>query len=282
MRNRLAVTILIALLVLLALALTGCERDRPVPTPKSTTSPGGGTPVAPSTSSSDMTQVALPTGSGSAGGGQTTATTPVPLGTSGNPTAQPVATSTTPAQGGTSGTSGGGTAGSSGTANVYIVVAGDTLNGIARKLGLSAQAILAANPDITNPDTLQVGQQINVPSAEAESTSATGQSPAIVYVVQQGDTLSSIAQRFGVSVNQLLQLNDISDPDEIYVGQKLLIPTTTTAPAQTQGKTTYVVQKGDTLNSIAVRYGVTAAQLQEANNISDPNTISPGQVLVIP
>jgi LysM repeat protein len=288
MRNRLALTTLIALLVLLTLALTGCERDRPVPTPQGTTSPAEGTVAAPATPVGDMTQVALPTVSTSEGG-QTTAATPVPIGAA-SATPPPVATNVTTTQGGTGGTSGEtGASGSSGTSsatgNVYITVAGDTLNEIARKLGVTTQALLAANPSITNPDNLKVGQQINIPSAQAGSTGSTGstgQGPSTVYVVQQGDTLSSIAQRFGVSRSQLQQLNDITNPDQIYVGQQLLMPATTTAPAQSEGGTTYVVQRGDTLNSIAVRHGVTVAQMQKANNISDPDKIYPGQVLVIP
>lgn len=98
------------------------------------------------------------------------------------------------------------------------------------------------------------------------------------YVVQRGDTLSSIAMRFGTSVQTLANLNDIQNPNLIYVGQTLTIPGVNTT---TREEITYVVRPGDTLSEIALRYGVSVSQLAGINNIQNPNLIYPGQVLRI-
>ena len=105
--------------------------------------------------------------------------------------------------------------------------------------------------------------------------------------VSQGDTLGSIAQRFGVSVVELQELNEISDPNQIFVGQELQIPASGSGSEETETETTtqdktYVVQQGETLFKIALRFGITLEALEEANNITDPDKVYPGQVLKIP
>ena len=113
------------------------------------------------------------------------------------------------------------------------------------------------------------------------------------YVVRSGDTLYSIAQRYGVTVAALQAANNLTDPNVIWVGQRLVIPSSqpeaapapaaapATAPATTAAGA-YVVQSGDTLYSIARRYGVTVAALQAANSLANPNRIWAGQHLVVP
>ncbi|WP_119069934.1 LysM peptidoglycan-binding domain-containing protein [Aggregatilinea lenta] len=101
------------------------------------------------------------------------------------------------------------------------------------------------------------------------------------YVVQWGDTLYSIAQRFGVTQAALAQANNIAATSWVYAGQVLVIPGVGTTPPPVSG-TTYVVQRGDYLVSIAARYGLIWWQLAQANNIQPPYVIYPGQTLVIP
>ena len=99
------------------------------------------------------------------------------------------------------------------------------------------------------------------------------------HVVQPGETLSAIAVRYGVTLNALMQYNNITDPNRIYWGEVLVIPPTggTTGTVRT-----YVVQRGDQLRYIAARYDTTWQALAEANNLANPNWIYAGQVLVIP
>lgn len=110
-------------------------------------------------------------------------------------------------------------------------------------------------------------------------TAVSADSPA-TYIVSWGDTLFSIATRYGTTVNALMQANGIRNADFIYVGQRLLIPGAT-APNQPSTVATYAVQSGDTLFSIALRYGMTVGALMQANGLYN-YWIFVGQVLKIP
>lgn len=131
---------------------------------------------------------------------------------------------------------------------------------------------------------------------------ASAQGSTVTHVVQPGENLFRISLRYGVSVQDIVVANNITNPNVIYVGQVLIIPVRgTTPPTQpppvnptpnppvnpptqpppTTG-TTYTVQRGDTLSAIARRFGVTVQAIASANNISNPNLIYVGQVLQIP
>jgi LysM repeat protein len=118
------------------------------------------------------------------------------------------------------------------------------------------------------------------------STSPVAGSPAIqgstVHVVQWGETLSIIAGRYGVTVNAIVSANSLRNPDYIYAGQTLVIPTGSAAPASWGPTTTYVVQRGDTLGAITARHGTTVNELVSLNSLMNPNLIYVGQVLEIP
>jgi len=272
MRNRIGLFVLLALLVSVSLILVGCERDRPVSTPVPTvTGATGASRSSQTVQPGSSTALPASTVQGSAAGGQAELLTPVPL-SGQNVTPAPTAAGTPNAQGETQ-------------AEVYVVQAGDTLSAIARRYGLSNAEILDANPDISDPNSLEVGQELTIPgvsgSSETGGDTTGGEGATREYVVQVGDSIASIGARFGVSGDEIEKLNSITDPNEIYVGQTLLIPSSAATP-EPGGAETYVVQAGDTLGKIAVRYGVTVEQLQEANGIDDPDSITLGQVLTIP
>jgi LysM repeat protein len=105
----------------------------------------------------------------------------------------------------------------------------------------------------------------------------------IIYTVKSGDSLSTIARTYGTTTAILAQANNITNVSRIYVGQKLRIPGVS-APAGTATTTgrVYVVQAGDSLSKIAVKYGVTVSAIMKANNISNANLIRVGQKLTIP
>ena len=96
----------------------------------------------------------------------------------------------------------------------------------------------------------------------------------ITYTVRPGNTLYAIAQFFGTSVKALAEANGITAPYTIYPGQELVIPIGAgTAPRY------YVVRPGDTLVSIADRYGLELEDLLNLNRLENPNIIYPGQIL---
>lgn len=100
-----------------------------------------------------------------------------------------------------------------------------------------------------------------------------------IYVVQAGDTLYSIARRYGVTVAAITAANGIVNPNHIYVGQRLVIPTGGGPPT---GGTVHIVQPGETLMRIALRYGVSVWAIARANNLPNINYIYVGQRLIIP
>jgi LysM repeat protein len=102
------------------------------------------------------------------------------------------------------------------------------------------------------------------------------------HLVQRGETLAQIAYRYGTTVQALAALNNLHNPNVIYVGQCLLIPGGTTPPPSTGCTITYVVQRGEYLKQIAARYGVDWQVLAQINGLSNPNLIYPGQRLTIP
>ena len=98
----------------------------------------------------------------------------------------------------------------------------------------------------------------------------------IVYTVVKGDTLSGIASKYGTTYQRLAEYNGISNPNLIYIGQKIKIPT---SGNQSSSVTYYTVQSGDNLTKIANKYGTTVNQLVSWNGISNPNLIYAGQKL---
>lgn len=124
----------------------------------------------------------------------------------------------------------------------------------------------------------------------ASVTFGVASSTASAYVVRPGDTLTQIARRLGTTPQALAATNGLTDPNELSVGQVLQTPGLAspndpgvqTASANAVASMSYTVRSGDTLTGIARRFGVTAAALQSANGISNPNLLSIGQVLQIP
>ncbi len=105
------------------------------------------------------------------------------------------------------------------------------------------------------------------------------------YVIQPGDTLGALAARYGTTVQELAALNGIQNPDLIYAGATLRLPSRGQAPAaqaeQPQGSS-YLIKPGDTLGAIAARVGTTVQAIASANGISNPNMIIAGNRLILP
>jgi len=97
--------------------------------------------------------------------------------------------------------------------NIYTVQRGDTLTALARRFGVSVQALAQEN-NISNTSHITVGQHLCIPNAGPAPTPGH-------YTVQRGDTLTAIARRFGTTVRALQQINHLGNANQIYVGQVL-------------------------------------------------------------
>ena len=189
------------------------------------------------------------------------------------------------------------------TVKTYTVKSGDTLSGIANQFGMNYVQLAQIN-HIKNVNRIYVGQTLQL---QAQANNATVSQPVhnnttnnakpaptpapatnnAAYTVKSGDTLSGIASRFGVSYEQLAQLNNIANPNLIYVGQVLRVNgqaaprynNYSRSSATTSVRGGYTVRSGDTLSGIAAQYGLNWHTLAQRNNLQSPYTIYVGQKL---
>ena len=156
--------------------------------------------------------------------------------------------------------------------NIYVVQKGDTLYSIANKLNVTVAELKVANNLTSN--LLNIGQQLIIPTTIPPNQFEN----YVTYEVQKGDSLYSIARQFNTTVNDLINFNQLSSTN-LSIGQKLLIPVTTTVPETTTKY--YEVQRGDTLYSIANKFNVTVDDIIKANNLSS-TVLQIGNTVIIP
>ena len=180
----------------------------------------------------------------------------------------------------------------------HVVKRGETLARIARNYGVTIDDIKALN-DIEN-DVVQRGQLIMIPvldkknqavaeaTAEpkhAEKAETPSQAQPTTYKVRKGDTLGKIADRFGTTIDAIMQANDMKDT-EIMVGETIKITGSgnggsSKRKSSSGSTTTYKVRSGDTLGAIASRYGTTVSAIKRASGLKS-DRLSVGQRLTIP
>ena len=142
----------------------------------------------------------------------------------------------------------------------YIVEKGDTLYSISRRFNIPVDEIIRINN--LNNNILSIGQKLYFTDNEYD-----------IYEVVKGDSLWAIANKYNIRVNELIELNNLTDLT-ITIGQKLLVP------KKDIEEDIYIVEKGDTLWSIAKKNNITVNELKELNSLTN-NTISIGQLLKI-
>jgi peptidoglycan DL-endopeptidase LytF len=160
----------------------------------------------------------------------------------------------------------------------YTVVTGDTLGSIAQRFGTTVAAIIAVNPGI-DPNFIRPGQIICIPRVAPPVTCPPG---TFSYRIVAGDTLFSIAQRYGTTVQAILAVNPGLNPNFLQVGQIICIPRVAPPVTCPPGTFSYTIVAGDTLFSLAARYNTTVAAIIAANPGINPNFLRVGQVICIP
>lgn len=161
----------------------------------------------------------------------------------------------------------------------YTVQKGDTLYSIALKYDTTPSAIVNKNNLTT--DILSVGQVLDIPS-DIESTGDISDSVDNNYIVQKGDSLYSISRRYNVSISDLKNVNNL-ESNILTVGQILVIPNTNNVDNSMNNNMSnlYMVEKGDTLWSIANKFGTSVNAIRMVNNLNS-DVLSIGQTLIIP
>jgi LysM repeat protein len=154
----------------------------------------------------------------------------------------------------------------------YTVRSGETLGEIARKHGTTISALSSAN-GISNPNRIRAGQVLTIPGSGAGGGS-------LSHEVKRGESLSEIAARYRVSVAALVRANGISNPNVIRIGRTLTVPRGS-GGSESGATTSHVVKAGETLGTIAARYGTTAARLAALNGIGNPSLIIAGSTLTV-
>ena len=154
------------------------------------------------------------------------------------------------------------------TSNIYTVERGDSLYSIAKKFNTTVDTLKKLNNLTSN--TLQIGQYLKLPSSET---------PSLEYIVQRGDTLYSVANKYNTTVNELKRLNNLTS-NTLQIGQKLIVREEPSEDLNVP-VATYTVERGDSLYSIANRFGTTVDTLKKLNNLTN-NLLSIGQILKLP
>ena len=153
--------------------------------------------------------------------------------------------------------------------STYIVKKGDSLYSIANKYNTTVDELKRINNLTSN--ILSIGQVLKLPSDKVSDVEK--EENTISYTVQKGDSLYSIARKYSTTIDKIKDLNNLTT-NLLSIGQVLLIPTDTNL------ETTYTVQKGDSLYSIAKKYDTTVDRLKQLNNLSS-NLLSIGQMLIV-
>lgn len=192
----------------------------------------------------------------------------------------------------------------------YVVQPGDTLYSISQEVGVSTTEISYLNK-ITDPNRISVGQRLIIPGKEPAEPKPAEPKPIepkpivepklpdeyYYYVVKTGDTLSSLSQKVGVSTRELIDLNKITNPDRLYIGQRLIIPGKETnkepvkAPVNepVKKKTPVVlstkidrIEEGENLYDFARRHQLEVEEIIRHNLYNNPALYREGQPVTVP
>ena len=181
----------------------------------------------------------------------------------------------------------------------HKVIKGDTLWSISKQYNISLELILAFN-NIKNKDSLSIGQIVKIPQ---DNLSAADYA---LHIVKKGETLWTIARQYNLTMDSILTTNNITNPELIYIGQQIKIPSYKNVTATPEKNVTnklvingnnsnnninppknaepiiYTVKAGDNLWNISRRYGVSVEAIISVNNLKEKDLLSLGQKLEIP
>jgi len=176
----------------------------------------------------------------------------------------------------------------------HYVARGETLSGIAVRYRVSQSMLSSANPKVKSR-SLRIGQRLIVPTGGVPSTKvarrmsepvvAAGTTASTFHRVKRGETISEIADEYGVTQRELLTWNGLDRRGRIWAGQRIRVASPESRilpPSDRSGVRTHVVRRGETLTGLAKRYGVSVQALRSANGMTERETLRAGVALRIP
>ncbi|MFZ4655998.1 MAG: LysM peptidoglycan-binding domain-containing protein [Caldilineaceae bacterium] len=172
------------------------------------------------------------------------------------------------------------------SSSTHVVQPGESLSEIAVAYGVTMSALIVAN-GIGNSDYIYTGQQLTIPNGGGYGNGSYSGGGGSYVTVGRGDSLSLIAALNGMSVNELMQLNGLTNPNHVWIGQRLLVQGGGSASAESYENagasdgSIHTVRRGETLSHVAQRYGLSIRQLMAMNSLSNPNHVYVGQQLYV-
>ncbi|MSQ23271.1 MAG: peptidoglycan endopeptidase [Chloroflexi bacterium] len=154
----------------------------------------------------------------------------------------------------------------------YEVAPGDTVSELAERFGVDTDTIVGTN-SLNSADSIRIGDQLTILPVSG-----------VMHTVRQGQTLSEVAALYRVDLGPIIDFNYIDDADLIIVGKELIVPGGRPLPAALARTAAiqYQISPGDTLSSIAIRFGVTSGLIAQSNSLANPDRLSIGSSLTIP
>jgi membrane-bound lytic murein transglycosylase D len=176
----------------------------------------------------------------------------------------------------------------------HTVRRGETLSAIARRYGISSSEIARHNK-LKSQHTLSVGQTLEIPvptgaladnyddnsdDSPAPSRSSSGSTKGSKYTVKRGDSLWELAKKFGTTTSAIRRINGMGAHDPLVAGRMITVPGA--GSEREAGSFYYTIRRGDTMSTIAGKFGIALKKLMASNQSINPNRISAGQRILIP
>ena len=158
---------------------------------------------------------------------------------------------------------------------IHKVSLGETVSEIAERYGVTTNEVLLAN-GLSSRDRIYPDQRLKVPGARGPVP----KTQIVRHTVEQGETVTRIAEEYGTTVSEVLSLNELRSSDTIYPGQKIKVRASED-PATAGEVIVHEVKQGETVSSIAARYAASIDNVLETNGLKANDMIYPGQKLTI-